>query len=97
MLYLRERKLIALHVACGDITEVSIENGKLLLNVYDATLEGLLKAGKSDIESALRWQGLELEVEICLKEHTRSKAEVDIKRLKEIFEEVEVIDRKHDV
>ena len=90
VLYLKERKQIALHVACGDITDVNLENHKLIVNVYDGMLVKLLEAGKRDIESALRWQGLELELEIVVKEASSSVADRDIKRLKQIFEEVDV-------
>ena len=57
-------------------------------------LVNLLKAGKKDIENAIRWQGLELEIEIVVKQPERTVADRDIKKLKEVFEEVSVIERK---
>ena len=90
MLYLKEQKQIALHVACGDITDVVLDGSKLIINVYDGMLINLLELGKRDIENAIRWQGLELEVVICVKEAKTSKAEKDIARLKAIFEDVEI-------
>lgn len=95
VLYLKERKQIALHVACGDITDVALDKNKLIVNVYDGMLVNLLQAGKTDIENAIRWQGIELEVEICVKEVERSCAEKDIKRLKEVFDEVNIKDRNN--
>ena len=50
MLYLKQRKQIALHVACGDITDVELKNGKFIINVYDGMLLNLLNAGKNEIE-----------------------------------------------
>lgn len=94
VLYLKEKKAIALHVACGDITDVVLDRGKLIVNVYDGMLVNLLQAGKREIENAIRWQGLELELEICVKELESSKSQRDIKRLKEVFEDVEIIKRK---
>lgn len=91
VLYLKQRKQIALHVACGDITDVEIKNDKFIINVYDGMLLNLLNTGKKDIEEAIRWQGLEFEVDICVKETQTSKADIDVKRLQEIFEEVEII------
>ena len=91
MLYLKQRKQIALHVACGDITDVELKNGKFIINVYDGMLLNLLNAGKNEIEQAMRWQGLELELEICVKQTQTSHAESDIKRLKEVFEEVDIL------
>lgn len=90
VLYLKDRKQIALHVACGDITDVVLDKGKLIINVYDGMLVNLLQAGKREIESAVRWQGLELELEICVKQQVKDKADIDIARLQEVFGEVSV-------
>lgn len=54
----------------------------------------LLQAGKKDIENAIRWQGLELELEICVKEIDNGVAQKDIKRLMSVFEDLEIIKRK---
>ena len=91
---MKERKQIALHVACGDITDVELEKGKIIINVNDGMMVNLLKAGKRDIENALRWQGLELEVEICVKEIKTSCAQRDIKRLSAVFEQYLTINGK---
>lgn len=53
-------------------------------------LVNLLQVGKKDIESAIRWQGLELEVEIVVKQLVKDKVEEDIQKLKSIFEDVNV-------
>lgn len=58
-------------------------------------LVNLLEAGKRDIESAIRWQGLELSVEICVKQQVKNKVDMDIQRLKEVFEEVSVKEVKN--
>ena len=94
MLYLKERRQIALHVACGDITDVELGQGKLIINVYDGMLLNLLYSGKRDIESAIRWQGLEMDLEIRVKEMESSVSQRDIKRLQEVFEEVTVLNKK---
>lgn len=91
VLYLKERKQISLHVACGDITDVVLENGKIIVYVYDGMMINVLKEGKREIENAIRWQGLELELVIAVKEHKDEKANQDIKRLKEVFENLEII------
>ncbi len=93
VLYLKENRQVALHVACGDITDVVIENGKLSINVVEQMLANLLLEGKGIIERALRWQGLELEVEINMKVAVTSDAEYDKKRLREVFGEIELIKR----
>lgn len=53
-------------------------------------LINLLQEGKREIERALRWQGLDLEVKINCKQEVLSTSEQDLKRLNEVFEEVEI-------
>ena len=74
-------------MACGDITDISIENGTLTINVVDGMIINLLEEGKKEIEKALRWQGFDLEVKINLKEEEFSKVEKDRKILTEVFGE----------
>ena len=88
MLFLKEHRHIALHVACGDITDVELDGNKFILNVYDGTLVGLLADGRREIESALRWQGLEHKLVINVKEVEYTKVEKDLKRLAEVFDKV---------
>ena len=90
---MKERRQIALHVACGDITNVALENGKLIINVYDGMLVNLLEAGRKDIESAISWQGLDLQIEIRVCQLESDKVQMDIQRLRSIFEDVSVIKR----
>lgn len=87
---MKERKEIALHVACGDITDVAVEGNKFIINLFDGMLINLLQEGKREIERALRWQGLELDVVINCKKEVLSTSEQDIKRLNEVFENVQI-------
>lgn len=82
VLFLKERKLVALHVACGDITDVSIVDDKLNIKVKDGMLYDMLIEGKRDIESAVRWQGLSLQVNIEKIEEKTDPRDEDIKKLK---------------
>lgn len=95
VLYLKDHHEVALHVACGDITDVELSNGKLIINVIERVIVSSLEEGKGKIERALRWQGLELEVEVRLKEVESGKAEKDIKKLKGIFEDVKIEKKKN--
>ena len=90
MLWLKERREIALHVACGDITDVAIDGNKFIINLFDGMLVGLIQEGKRKIESALRWQGLEMEVVVNSKQEVLSTSDADIKRLKEVFDDVQI-------
>ena len=53
VLYLKEHKFIALHVACGDITNVSIDSNKFIITVDDGMLINLLKEGKREMMVSL--------------------------------------------
>ena len=85
VLFLKEHRQVALHVACGDITDVQIDANNLIINANDGMLINLLNDGKREIENALRWQGLELNVEISIKKENITKEDEDIKKLKETF------------
>ncbi len=85
VLYLREQRQVALHVACGDITDIQIDGDKLIINIDDGMIYNLLVDGKRQIENALRWQGLEMNVFVNIRKIELSSVEKDIKKLKEIF------------
>ena len=91
VLFLKEHRHIALHVACGDITDVELDGNILKINVFDGTLVGMLNDGKREIENALRWQGLEHKVVVNVKENEYTKAELDLKRLKAVFDDEVII------
>lgn len=90
ILYLKEHKEIALHVACGDITDVEIDGNKFIVNLFDGMLVNLLEEGKRELERALRWQGLDLQVHINCKKIVLSDSEQDLNRLKEVFGDVQI-------
>lgn len=85
VLYLKEHKKVALHVACGDITNAQLVDGRLIIKTSDEFLADVLEEGRKDIESAIRWQGLDLKFEIVKFESTAQKMEKDIKKAKDFF------------
>lgn len=85
VLYLKERKKVALHVACGDITNAKIEVGKLIIRSSDDFLIDVLENGRKDIEAAIRWQGLELAFVVEKYESGEQKINKDIKKLENFF------------
>ena len=85
VLYLKEHRHVALHVACGDITDVVIENGKLVILTPDNTVLSVLKDGLREIERALSWQGLDMGCEVKLKIIPPSKVDEDAKILEKMF------------
>lgn len=85
MLYLKEHKKVALHVACGDITNAKIEDGKLVIRSSDNFLVDVLENGRKDIETAIRWQGLDLKFEVIKYESVEQKIEKDLKKVTTFF------------
>ena len=51
MLYLKEHKKVALHVACGDITNAKIDGDQLVVRSSDSFLIDVLESGRKEIES----------------------------------------------
>ncbi len=85
VLFLKEHRQVALHVACGDITEVFIEADRLVVNVSEGMLAEILKDGRREIENALRWQGLDLKLEVNLMESKDLPQQEDINKLKKML------------
>lgn len=85
MLWLKEHKKVALHVACGDIRDAQLVDGRLVIRSADHFLVDVLENGRKDIEQAIRWQGLDLKFEIVQFESTEQKIEKDIKKAREYF------------
>ncbi len=85
VLFLKEHRQVALHVACGDITEVAIEGDRLVVDVGEGMLAEILKDGRREIENALRWQGLDLKLEVNLKESKDLPQQEDINKLKKLL------------
>lgn len=78
---------MALHVACGDITDVLIEGEKLIVRSSDDFLISILEDGRRDIENAIRWQGLNLSFEIVKFESALQMQEKDLVKLSRMFGE----------
>ncbi len=85
VLYLKEHKKVALHVACGDITNAQLIDGRLVIRSSDDFLIDVLENGRKDIEAAIRWQGLDLKFEVVKFESKEQKIEKDIKKAKDFF------------
>lgn len=85
VLYLKEHKKVALHIACGDITNAKIENGDLVIRSSDDFLIDVLENGRREIENAIRWQGLDMKFVIEKFESKEQKINKDIKNLQTYF------------
>ena len=85
VLYLKEHKKVALHVACGDITNAKIEDKKLIVRTSDDFLIDVLESGRKEIENALRWQGLDIEFVVQKFERNEQKINKDVKKIEVFF------------
>lgn len=90
MLFLKEHKKVALHVACGDITNAQIVGKQLVIKSSDEFVIDVLENGRRDIEAAIRWQGLELEFVVQKFESVQQKIAKDIKKVENFFGNVEI-------
>lgn len=66
VLYLRENKNVALHVVCGDITQVELENNDIVLKTDEQFLYDMLmeENNQEEIKKALAWQGLNYGIKV---------------------------------
>ena len=85
MLFLKEHHLTALHVACGDITDVALDGQNLVIRTHDSMLADMLADGRREVENALRWQGLDIGLKVEVIQKEVSKEEKDIARLQNFF------------
>lgn len=86
IIYLREHHAVALHIACGDITDVDKINDKFIINTTEDFLYDLLKSedNQKELKQALQNFGIN-DFEINKKEKILSKSQQDIAILKNIF------------
>ena len=77
---------MALHIACGDITDVAFDSDVFVINTTDTFLYDLLKSEDNvkDLKQALANFGI-TKFEINKKEKALGKSAMDIAKLKEIF------------
>ncbi len=77
---------MALHIACGDITDVTKENDIFYINTTEDFLYDLLKSEENykDLKNALNNFGIN-KFEIIKKEKKLTKSQEDILNLKNIF------------
>ena len=85
VLYLRENRQVALHVACGDITDVYLDGNNLVVNIYDKMLENLLVEGRREIERAISWQGVNVNLVLRCQTEKKSPQDEDVEKLKSLF------------
>lgn len=86
IIYLREHNAVALHIACGDITDVGFDDDTFLINTQESFLYDLLKSeeNQKDLKNAFESFGIK-NFQIIKKEKKLTKSQQDLKILKEVF------------
>lgn len=86
IIYLREHHAVALHIACGDITDVSRNGDVFYINTTESFLYDLLKSEDNYIELKKAFSNFGInKFEINKKEKVLTKSQEDINNLKNIF------------
>lgn len=86
IIYLREHHAVALHIACGDIVDVSFDGETFLINTTDTFLYELLKQDENmkDLTNAFNNFNIK-KFDIIKKEKILTKSQEDILKLKQVF------------
>lgn len=83
---LREKHFVALHIACGDIVDVSFNGETFTINVTEDYIFELLKSEDNFAELKLIFKDFNIEkIDIVKKDKQLPFMEEDIKVLKKVF------------
>lgn len=82
---LRDLKLAALHIACGDITDIEINAENLIAKTDQEYLFGVINKEENfkEIKNAIKSLGFDFNFKIELKDKPSEKINQDISKLKE--------------
>jgi len=86
---LRDKKLPALHIACGDVSDLRFENEKLVAYTDQEYLYSMISKEENfeEITKAIDYLGYKFKFEIKLKEKQSEKINKDIEKLKSYVNE----------
>lgn len=86
IIYLREHHAVALHIACGDITDVEVKNGIFYIYTTETFLYELLKSDDNmqELKKAFESFGVK-KFEIVKKDKSLTIPQQDMKILKDVF------------
>lgn len=89
VLYMKNNSHNALHVICGNIDDVNLENGNFIISVKDKFIKEHLeeKSNFNLLKRALIWQDLSLNLIINLIDKPVFVQDEDIKKLKQLVGE----------
>ena len=94
VIYLREHNNIALHIACGDITEVEVVDGVFKIYSTENYIIDLLTSeeNQKQLSNAFKWLGYD-KYELVKKQKQKGAVE-DIAQLRKYFgEDIKIIDK----
>ena len=84
VLFLKEKKHIALQIACGDVTNLKLDNGKMIITTDEKYISKILENPENQkiLKDALSWQGISADVEVRRVLKTSELQEMDLIKLK---------------
>lgn len=87
VLYMRQSSQSALHVICGSINNVAIQDDSFIINVYDEYVRSYLTENLGVLQKAFTWQDLSFNLKVVLVEKQVSPSQQDIIKLKNLVGE----------
>lgn len=92
VLFLKEKKHIALQIACGDVTNLKLQDGKLVITTDEKYISKILENPENlqILKDALAWQGINAEVEVKRVLKLAELQEADINKLKGLGLDVKI-------
>lgn len=93
VLFLKEKKHIALQIACGDVSNLKLENGKLIIITDEKYICKILENTENQkiLQDALSWQGINAVVEVKRVYKTAELQEMDLNKLKGLGLDVKIV------
>ncbi|MBR5226814.1 MAG: hypothetical protein IKV69_01925 [Clostridia bacterium] len=84
VLFLKEKKHIALQIACGDVTNIKMLDGKLIITTDEKYIKKILDNPENQniLKDALAWQGINADVEVKRVLKLAELQEMDLNKLK---------------
>ena len=84
VLFLKEKKHIALQIACGDVTNIKLLDNKLIITTDEKYITKILENAENQkiLKDALSWQGIYAEIEVKRLLKLAELQEMDLNKLK---------------
>lgn len=92
VLFLKEKKHIALQIACGDVTNIKLQDGTLVITTDEKYISKILENVENQkiLKDALSWQGINAQIEVKRVLKLAELQEMDLNKLKGLGLDVKI-------